>query len=90
MSKIYRYKVERDCIRVKGHVTKLLCVDKQYGETYIWVKCDDEKPELEVDIIRVGTGEDFDDSKMHYLGTVVEEPYVWHYFWKTAPEYIVK
>lgn len=61
---------------------KTICaVTKQgFGILYIWCLIDETQPKEIREFVMVGTGFEFDSSKLTYIGTVQEEQYVWHLF----------
>ena len=61
---------------------KILTVQKQDPYTCFWVLHTAEGTLIEHrNILRVGTGYTFDDTKQYeYIGTVKDGPLVWHYF----------
>ena len=69
---------EQDILMPKGAV--LLSVKTQAGAPMLWAIVDPaEKLETRRFCI-VGTGHNFDDVSMVYVGTVQQPPFVWHLF----------
>ena len=54
----------------------------------MWIECDESAPEVSIDVVALGTGWDLPDELMvelNYVGTVLDGPYVWHYYWRMTP-----
>lgn len=61
--------------------TKVLDIKEINGTFYFWVSLGS-GPEVIYDIYRVGTGWEDDTSDSVYMGTTIESPYVWHWFYR--------
>lgn len=60
-----------------------LTVQLQYDEVTLWALVDTEESSTKAFIFYVyGTGFEFDDEGLIYLGTVQQKYFVWHIFFK--------
>jgi hypothetical protein len=92
MQVIYKYKIftEDSLIRNQGIASvdmpkkaKILCVQMQDSQPYIWAIVDPEE-KTEVRKIRIiGTGWKMEKIEGEYLDTVQQGPLVWHIFDQT-------
>jgi len=63
---------------------EILSIQMQKGVPCIWYICNIEEHEIERrTFLCIGTGESFYHSKMKYINTVQDGPYVWHFFERT-------
>lgn len=59
---------------------EILCVQEQRGYITIWAKC---HPNVKTEVRHIevhGTGNEFDDKGLRYVGTVQQDGFVWHIF----------
>ena len=92
MSKIYKYSINTD-EPIIGNFAKILKVDWQDGELFLWALIDDLWPEKELIIKVIPTGVDFTVGTYdQYLDTVQDGFYVWHifYFLRTVKKDVSK
>lgn len=89
MKKILKYKLPinggREVIRCG--LGRWLEVQPQNGWPHVWVMTDDNAPQIDYEIISVGTGWELPDtfSEGNYLGTAQDSAgFVWHYFVQLA------
>lgn len=60
---------------------EVLTVEYQNNEPFFWVLLDTNKPRITRNFEIVGTGNPLDDAKEYtYIGTLHDEPFVWHFF----------
>lgn len=86
MKVIYKYKLKdaqgQSVEMMNG--AKILSVQRQHGVTCIWALVDPMRGKITRRVYRVGTGHDLDGlenpESYEYIGTVVEDLYVWHYY----------
>ena len=91
MKKIWKYEVGRDgqVATLEGTFARILAVKSQGERIYVWIEYDESAPNVSVDVIPFGTGWELPDellAGMNYIDTVVDGPYVWHYYWRLTPE----
>lgn len=85
LKKIFKYKLE-DCRAQTVEMLNgahILSVQKQDNETCIWALVDPDRAFIGRRVYRIGTGQPIpweSDEAYQYIGTVVEEIFVWHYF----------
>lgn len=78
--KIYKYELKPD-LSTELHIEKyarLLSCQVQRGVICLWYLVDEYEKTEKRTFYRVGTGKRFDASNSVYIGTVQQEPYVWH------------
>ena len=66
-------------------LVNFLDVKEMNGRTYLWALTDTTVPVISFFVIPIGTGEPIPEKVLQntqYIGTTVEEPYVWHWFLK--------
>lgn len=66
-------------------LVKILDVKEMNGRTYLWALTDTTVPVKSFLVIPIGTGEPIPEKVLEntqYIGTTIEEPYVWHWFLK--------
>jgi hypothetical protein len=86
MQLVYKYlaNIGGDTILILAKGAKILTVQRQKENICFWVLQTAEETAVEPRrIIKVGTGQAFDDMKDHqYIGTVqeLEGSLIWHYF----------
>lgn len=90
MKRILKYEVGRDgqAATLSGQFVRLLDVQSQGPSICVWIECDESAPEVSIDVVAIGTGWDLPDELMvglNYVGTVLDGPYVWHYYWRMTP-----
>jgi len=86
--RIYKYPLGESLV-VTAPIVKPLRVDFQGGEPFLWAAIDDNKPDISISVLCVGTGWTMDGEVLdHYLNTTVQssDPFVWHWFWKEYKE----
>lgn len=85
-NKIYKYELNELPYRTKLELPKthkILCVQYQNNQLYLWAIVDDSSPQKQIEIIVYGTGHEIDDViNLSYITTIQEPPYVWHLFKK--------
>ena len=85
MGIIYKYPLEitdEQILEVPMRTT-FLTVMFQNGQLYVWGKHSIYDPPLQKvkrRIVIVGTGHEFDNASLNYIGTVQERGFVWHVF----------
>lgn len=81
MTKIYKYKLEiKDTQNLHlPHDFKILSLQMQDGVPCIWCEVNPELPLKEVTLYCLGTGREVDFIGKH-IGTVLDEPFVWHFY----------
>ena len=81
MKTIHKYALNVRKLEVPENM-QFLQLAQQAGKTYMWLLVDTDEPLVEVSIEVVGTGwtlyDDMDEC--FYLGSVLEDDFVWHYF----------
>lgn len=61
--------------------SEVLSVGEQNGKVYLWAKFNSATQFMEKRKFKiVGTGGEFDDHRLQYIGTVHERIFVWHIF----------
>lgn len=61
-----------------------LKIAEQDGELCMWSLVDTAERHESVHVIIVGTGQEFDDVNLHYVGTAQVGQFVWHVFTSIA------
>lgn len=84
---LHHYRVTEARARVSvPQGSKIVSAAKVGNQTRVYVeKIVDEEvvpPMVKMDIMLVGTGQDFEDFDLQFIGTVVDEPFVWHVYGK--------
>lgn len=84
MKRIFKY-----CLSGIGalelKLVKFLNVKEMNGRTYLWALTDTSAPIKRFLVIPIGTGQLIPEKVLQntqYIGTTIEEPYVWHWFLK--------
>ena len=91
MKVIYKYElgVDGEARIINDNIEKFLHVESQYGIPMVWAEVNlDKASETSWKIFSIGTGWDLPDELMvglNYVGTVLDGPYVWHYYWRMTP-----
>ena len=67
-------------------VDKFLTVQLQHGVPTIWAIVDKKAPSKTYQVYFVGTGWTLSDSVGNYIGTIQQDGFVWHYFWREVVE----
>ena len=83
----YRLPINGDRKAITCGLGRWLAVQPQNGWPHVWVMVDDNAPQIEYEIISVGTGWDLpiDFKESNYLGTAQDSGgFVWHYFVQLA------
>lgn len=93
MKKVYKYQLQPGIGTEKIEIpkgAKILSFQGQqiintvtkhaFGYLYIWCLVDENQPKETREFVMVGTGFEFDSSKLTYIGTAQEGLYVWHLF----------
>jgi hypothetical protein len=75
MKTIYKYNLSQPVHMPLG--STIVKVGIQNGQCCIWALVDTDAPVEERRFVVVGTGSEIDDN-MVYVGTMFEEPFVWH------------
>ena len=75
MKTIYKYNLSQPVHMPWG--STVVKVGIQNGQCCIWALVDTNAPVEERRFVVVGTGSEIDDN-MVYVGTMFEEPFVWH------------
>lgn len=93
MKSIYKYIIDINGHRfgVNGPITKLLSVQVQRSQVYVWAEVDTDMPNRYFGIFPIGTGWDLDKithfDEMTYLGTVqLYGDLVWHMYYAELTE----
>ena len=86
MKKIWKYEVGRDgqVATLEGNFVRILSIQAQGPNIYVWMECDDDAPTSSIDIVAIGTGWEIPNEQMEgltYVNSVIDGPYVWHYYW---------
>ena len=89
MKKILKCKLPTNGGRevIRCGLGRWLDIQIQYGLPYIWVITNDNAPQIDYEIISVGTEQELPDtfSECSYLGTAQDSAgFVWHYFVQLA------
>jgi hypothetical protein len=77
MKTIYKYNLSLPGSKAMPLGSTIVKVGIQNGQCCIWALVDTNAPIEERRFVIVGTGHELDDN-MVYVGTVFEEPFVWH------------
>lgn len=85
MKKIFKYELPINGSRgiIRCGLCRWLEVQSQNGWPYVWAIVDDSAPQIDYEIISIGTGWELPDTcnEGNYLGTVQDSSgFVWHYF----------
>lgn len=74
-------------------IVKFLDIQYQDGIVCVWAVCNigPTRQEKNYNVFKIGTGsswslEHWDEE--HYIGTIQDGEYVWHYFWDEQREFI--
>lgn len=78
-AKIFKYKFTTDPIELATDAV-ILSANMQYNGLFIWVKFYEDSPTRPRRFLMFGTGQDFDDSELVYISTVMDGAFVWHIF----------
>lgn len=68
--------------------SKILSVAMQHGVPMLWALVNPEQDkQTEIHVFTRATGQEFDAEpdtaiNFHFIGTVLDGPYVWHFFYK--------
>lgn len=75
---IYKYQIDRDLLELPiGY--KILSIQLQNNKMTLWAEIDPlEENLVEVNLIFIGTGVNFDNSDKEYVTTIQEGNLVWH------------
>lgn len=78
MKTVYKYQITR-VGKIKLPVgASVVHTDKQNGDIFIWCLVDTEAPTEEREFVVMGTGWDLGDEPFQYIGTIMDNGYVWH------------
>ena len=83
--RIYKYKLgdylDKSSVRLQMGA-KILSVNKQNNEWFLWAMIDPYETKMEERVIRMaGTGHTLENVRsLEYLNTVLDGIYVWHFF----------
>jgi hypothetical protein len=83
MKEIWKFKVENVIEMPKGAeilTIKLKTENWDSVNDCIWAKVDPEMEKERRRFVIIGTGESFDDTNTHYIGTYQNGPFAWHLF----------
>lgn len=85
MRKIYKYDLafsHNMVTTIKAPIEQILDIQWQpHLGPMMWAIVDDEKEDIEIDLICIGTGLDIPEEVEKYIGTIqTPSGYVWHYF----------
>jgi len=58
----------------------LLCIQHQHGELMLWARVDTTAILVKRHILLSGTGHEAPHFKQHYIATVQDGSFVWHFF----------
>jgi hypothetical protein len=81
MKTIFKYAINGGIIHMPAG-GKILTVQHQDGLPILWALVDTSKPLVEREIQILGTGNDFNDDNLVYIGTSQNMGFVWHFFEK--------
>lgn len=84
MKRILKYCLN-DIGVLKLPLVQFLNVKVMQGYTYLWALTDTSAPVRNFFVIPIGTGQSIPEKVLQntqYIGTTIEEPYVWHWFLK--------
>ena len=82
MSKIYKYQLTPVLKVVSAQVKQILSFQYQYGIPTVWIEIDESLPFQNITFEIIGTGWTFKLFGFTYLGTVQENGFVWHCYYK--------
>lgn len=90
MMTIYKQVVEPNSKRGEPYVCKFFApagatpvsVGLQNGLVCVWYECDPSKPPCETEVYCIGTGFGAIPTVSRFIGTVIDDPYVWHFYAK--------
>lgn len=89
---IYKYPLDWHRVDGKGHVIldlphgfRILKVDFQHSYITLWILVNDENPTERVGFKVVATGQEFKPDGYEYVGTCVNDFYVWHVWMNVSP-----
>lgn len=87
MTNIYKYPLELTVQQtISGSIIKVLDIQLQNNEPYMWAMVDTDSPETEITVFLVGTGsEDTNHYKLkpdEYLSTMQIDEFVFHWFYR--------
>ena len=84
MKSIWKFELTGSSTPIKEKVIKWLSAGSDpSGNICVWAIVDPEAgidERVEYNILQIGTGWDFDQDNMEFIGTVKEGPYMWHIF----------
>lgn len=83
MRRVLKYHLEQGVFQQIVRMSegaKILSVQMVNGELYFWAEVDNSKRVKERHIIILGTGDICPPEHMPYIGTVQDDPYIWHIY----------
>ena len=84
MKKIYKYDLGEDgnVVSLRGNFSRILDIQTQGYNPRIWMEIDDSYPEVEINIVAIGTGWEIpkEYEYWHYVKSTIVGPFVWHYY----------
>lgn len=63
-----------------------IAIDPKIEKICLWAEVRTTAPKMQVGIRIIGTGHPMPDDAEQFLGTVIEGPYVWHFYRIIRPE----
>lgn len=57
-----------------------ISVGMQHDQCCVWFECDPDRPKEKLTIFCVGTGFGIVPDDGRFIGTIVDDPYVWHFY----------
>lgn len=91
MKTIWKYAMQPDSVVNKSFPitvrvpigSKLLYIGNQKGSIFAWVEVDSAKPDMDqLTVYCVGTGFGAVEEGLKYFTTVIQDPFVWHFYVK--------
>lgn len=84
MKKIFKYDLGEDgaIVSLRGNFSRILNIETQGYIPRIWMEIDDSYPEVEINIVAIGTGWEIPEEyeNWHYVKSAIVGPFVWHYY----------